>query len=47
MGYRTVEDPSVFVRFPIVEAPDPGLVGASLLVWTTTRGPSLERRASR
>ncbi len=36
MGYRTVEDPSVFIRCPIVEAPDPGLVGASLLIWTTT-----------
>ena len=36
LGYRTVEDPSVFVRFPIIEAPDPGLVGASLVVWTTT-----------
>jgi isoleucyl-tRNA synthetase len=37
LGYETVEDPSVFVRFPIVEAPDdPSLVGASLLVWTTT-----------
>ena len=32
----TVDDPSVFVRFPILEAPDPTLVGASLLVWTTT-----------
>ncbi|HEX6131968.1 MAG TPA: isoleucine--tRNA ligase, partial [Actinomycetota bacterium] len=36
LGYRTVEDPSVFVRFPIVEAPDDSLVGASLAVWTTT-----------
>ena len=36
LGYETVEDPSVYVRFPIVEAPDPDLVGASLLVWTTT-----------
>ncbi|HVF08187.1 MAG TPA: isoleucine--tRNA ligase, partial [Actinomycetota bacterium] len=35
-GYRTVEDPSVFVRFPIVEASEPELEGASLLVWTTT-----------
>ena len=30
LGYETVEDPSVFVRFPVVEAPDPTLVGASL-----------------
>ena len=35
-GYKTVSDPSVFLRFPIVEAPDPTFVGASLLVWTTT-----------
>jgi isoleucyl-tRNA synthetase len=37
LGYRSVEDPSVFVRFPLEEAPgDPSLVGASLVVWTTT-----------
>ena len=36
LGYRTVDDPSVFLRFPLVEAPDPTLVGASLVVWTTT-----------
>jgi isoleucyl-tRNA synthetase len=36
MGYETVVDPSVFVRFPIVEAADASLVGASLAVWTTT-----------
>jgi isoleucyl-tRNA synthetase len=35
-GYETVEDPSVFIRFPVVEAPDGSLVGAALLVWTTT-----------
>src|SRR4029453_8543215 len=35
-GYEQVQDPSVFVRFPIVEAADRSLVGASLLVWTTT-----------
>ncbi len=36
-GYATVDDPSVFVRFPIVDSPnDPSLVGASLVVWTTT-----------
>jgi isoleucyl-tRNA synthetase len=34
-GYRTVEDPSVFVRFPIVDASE-GLEGSSLLIWTTT-----------
>ena len=30
-GYREVADPSVFVRFPLVDAPD-----TALLVWTTT-----------
>lgn len=30
-GYRKVADPSVFVRFPLVNEPD-----TSLLVWTTT-----------
>jgi isoleucyl-tRNA synthetase len=37
MGYTRVRDPSVFVRLPITESPrDPSLVGASLLIWTTT-----------
>ena len=36
-GYETVEDPSVFVRFPLMSVPgDPELAGSSLLVWTTT-----------
>jgi isoleucyl-tRNA synthetase len=30
-GYRTVDDPSVYVRFPLADEP-----GTSLLVWTTT-----------
>ena len=30
-AYRTVQDPSVFVRFPLVDEPE-----TSLLVWTTT-----------
>ena len=37
--YRTVGDPSVTVRFPLVSLPDgasPELAGADLLVWTTT-----------
>ena len=36
--YRDVVDPSVYVRFPLVDgAPlDPGAAGADLLVWTTT-----------
>jgi isoleucyl-tRNA synthetase len=36
LGYTPVEDPSVFIKFRIVEAPRPELVGASLLGWTTT-----------
>jgi isoleucyl-tRNA synthetase len=35
-GYTTVVDPSVFVKFRIVEAPDPSLVGSSIVAWTTT-----------
>ncbi len=31
LGYRDAEDPSVFVKMPLVESPD-----VSLLVWTTT-----------
>ena len=34
-GYRTVEDPSVYVRFPVTSGP-PAALGAALLVWTTT-----------
>jgi isoleucyl-tRNA synthetase len=37
--YRTVADPAVTVRFPLLSRPDganPLLDGASLLVWTTT-----------
>ena len=34
-GYETVVDPSVYVRFPVVEGPLAEL-DASLLVWTTT-----------
>lgn len=36
LGYEEVEDPSVFVRFRLTQAPDPSLVGAALLGWTTT-----------
>src|SRR5690242_2709741 len=35
MGYQQVTDPSLFVRFPIVDGP-PEAAGASLVVWTTT-----------
>jgi isoleucyl-tRNA synthetase len=31
LGYKTVDDPSVFVAFPLLDEPD-----TSLLVWTTT-----------
>ena len=31
LGYKTVDDPSVYVAFPLVDQPD-----TSLLVWTTT-----------
>ncbi len=37
--YRTVSDPSVTVRFPLLTLPEganPHLAGADLLVWTTT-----------
>ncbi|GGI04351.1 isoleucine--tRNA ligase [Egicoccus halophilus] len=34
-GYQTVEDPSVFVRFPLLDGPLAD-EGAALLVWTTT-----------
>jgi len=36
LGYTQVRDPSVYVKFRIVQAEDPGLIGASLLGWTTT-----------
>jgi isoleucyl-tRNA synthetase len=35
-GYREVADPSVYVRFPLVNPPAGPLEGADLLVWTTT-----------
>src|ERR1044072_7228628 len=34
-GYKDVEDPSIYVRLPLL-AEDGGEVGESLLVWTTT-----------
>jgi isoleucyl-tRNA synthetase len=36
MGYSTVTDPSVFVKFKITDAADSTLVGSSILAWTTT-----------
>jgi isoleucyl-tRNA synthetase len=35
LGYEEVDDPSVFVRFPLVDGPL-GQLGAALVVWTTT-----------
>jgi isoleucyl-tRNA synthetase len=35
-NYKTVDDPSVYVAFPLVSPKDPRLVGASLCAWTTT-----------
>jgi isoleucyl-tRNA synthetase len=35
MGYEDVEDPSIYVRFPLLDA-DGNEAGESLLVWTTT-----------
>ncbi|HYZ12636.1 MAG TPA: isoleucine--tRNA ligase [Actinomycetota bacterium] len=35
-GYELVEDPSVYVLFHIVDAPDPSLAGAATIGWTTT-----------
>jgi isoleucyl-tRNA synthetase len=34
LGYQDVEDPSIYVRFPLLA--DDGAEGESLLVWTTT-----------
>jgi isoleucyl-tRNA synthetase len=36
LGYEQVTDPSVFVRFRLLDSPAEGLAGASLLGWTTT-----------
>ncbi|HSI80133.1 MAG TPA: isoleucine--tRNA ligase [Solirubrobacterales bacterium] len=38
LGYRDVEDPSVYIRLPVREGPNVGPLetGDSLLVWTTT-----------
>jgi isoleucyl-tRNA synthetase len=36
LGYEQVEDPSVYILFRIVDAPDPSLDGAAVLGWTTT-----------
>jgi isoleucyl-tRNA synthetase len=38
LGYQEVEDPSIYVRFPVTRVPEgaPVAEGDSLLVWTTT-----------
>ncbi len=36
LGYETVVDPSVFVKFPVAEASTPEVEGAAILAWTTT-----------
>jgi isoleucyl-tRNA synthetase len=36
LGYRDVEDPSVYVRLPVTEDGGPLQAGDELLVWTTT-----------
>jgi len=36
LGYRDVVDPSVYVRFPVVEDGGPVQRGDQLLIWTTT-----------
>ena len=46
LGYETVEDPSVDVRFPIVEASDPDLVGAPCSCGRPRRGRSRRTRGS-
>src|SRR4051794_15456242 len=35
-GYKDVEDPSVYVKFPVTGARGPLQVGDQLLIWTTT-----------
>jgi isoleucyl-tRNA synthetase len=36
MGYTQITDPSVYVRFPVLEEGPPAVQGASLVAWTTT-----------
>jgi isoleucyl-tRNA synthetase len=35
-AYREVQDPSVYVRFPVIAGNDVAQVGDNLLIWTTT-----------
>ncbi|MBC7979215.1 MAG: isoleucine--tRNA ligase, partial [Armatimonadetes bacterium] len=34
--YHDKESPAIFVKFPLVSSPEPGLAGASMVIWTTT-----------
>ena len=34
--YKDVKSPSIYVKFPIVEAKDKDLIGVSAVIWTTT-----------
>ena len=34
--YRDIDSEAVFVRFPVVSAPEPALDGAAVVIWTTT-----------
>src|SRR6266496_942421 len=36
LGYETVVDPGVTVKFPVTEPSSPELAGAAILAWTTT-----------
>jgi isoleucyl-tRNA synthetase len=44
-GYRRTDDPSVFVRFPVIDGPL-AAAGAALLVWTTTPWTLLSNAAA-
>ncbi|HEX9648593.1 MAG TPA: class I tRNA ligase family protein, partial [Alphaproteobacteria bacterium] len=34
--YHDITSPAIYVRFPVVEASDPALSGADVVIWTTT-----------
>ena len=46
LGYQDVEDPSIYVRFPLLDE-DGGEAGESLLVWTTTPVDAARQRRRR
>src|SRR3954454_21582398 len=45
LGYKDVEDPSVYVRFPVAEDGGPVQAGDELLIWTTTPWPLVSNAA--